>query len=117
MGDELRTFIGIGARAHTGTSGFTNFFSNRPSPEEVWRVHPEAVIVDGSDDWYAKPECRPQALVEGSGVRPLAWFHSGISGITKSGIVLSRADFNRLSAYYRDTFGMEITKLLTIYEP
>jgi len=116
MNFALQTFMGNTSETHTSSSGFTNYFNNRPNPEAVWRVYPEAVIVDGTDNWSAKDEYRPQRLAERAGLNPLAWFHSGISGVTKSGLVLTRADFDKLSAYYLNTFGRGIAEFLTIYE-
>lgn len=115
MTDQLQTFMGSSPDRHTGSSGFTNYFNNKPNPAAVWAVFPDAVIVDGDDDWSAPKESRPMALVEKAGLKPLAWFHSGISGITKSGLVLTREDFTKLSEYYVNTFGKGIAEFLTIY--
>jgi hypothetical protein len=115
MTNPLKTFMGNKPDCHTGSSGFTNFFNNSPNPEAVWKVHPEAVIVDGDDDWSAPLERFPMKLVEKAELQPLAWFHSGISGITKSGVVLTRADFAKLSTYFLNTFGKGIAEVLTIY--
>lgn len=115
MTTELKTYMGNRPEAHTSSYGHTNYFGNKPNPEAVWKDFPEAVIVDGDDDWNAPDEMRPMVLVEKAAIQPLAWFHSRSSGITKSGLVLTRADFAKLSSYYLNTFGKGIAEFLTIY--
>lgn len=88
-------------QGHTGSTGFTNY---RPGTrqdvaralDDVFADHPDAVVVDGDDDWYACGADRPASWPEMFGVEALAFFHSGISGISKSGVVLSREDFDRI---------------------
>lgn len=87
--------------SHTGTSGFINHFPGGPlcdarARARVFRDFPNSVIVDGSDDWYSPPWSRPAMLVNRYGIKPLAYFHSGISGISKSGVVLTREDWETL---------------------
>lgn len=115
MSTPLKTYLGTGSDKHTGTSGFTNYFNNKPNPTAVFADFPDAVIVDGSDDWCAALEARPAMVVDKAGIVPLAWFHSGISGITKSGVVLTEAQFAQLDAYYRATFEQEVNDLNTVY--
>lgn len=116
MNNELRTYMGSGIQKHTSSYGNVNYWDNSPNPEAVWKDFPKAVIVDGDDDWGAPDEKRPAVLIEKAGLTPLAYFHSRSSGITKSGLVLTRADFLTLSAYYLNTFGEGIAEFLTIYE-
>lgn len=97
---ETHTFRAHG-RGHTGSSGFTNFWPGTRDDvarglAAVFEAHPGAVVVDGDDDWYASEADRPACWPELFGVEALAFFHSGISGISKSGVVLSREDFDRI---------------------
>ena len=55
-------------------------------------AHPGAVIIDGTDDWNAPRELRPESFVQDLGLKPLALFHTGVSGISSSGIVVSKED-------------------------
>lgn len=74
----------------------------------------EHVIVDGSDDWGSKPEHRPEVFVAAfakeQGRTPLAYYHSGISGVTKSGVVIKPEDFDALTEWYQAKYGVEIDK-------
>jgi len=71
----------------------------------VHQIHPGTVIVDGSDDWDAPLEVRPEALVGEFGLRPLAWWHTGTSGQCRSGVVLSSEEYARFADAYRTRFG------------
>jgi len=117
MSNPLKTYLGIsnGSDVHTGSSGFTNYFNNKPNPMAVFKDHPTAIIVDGNDDWSAPKNTRPASVVQDAGIEPLAWFHSGISGITKSGAVLTPKDFTKLEAYYLREFGKPLGDVLTVY--
>lgn len=115
MSTPLKTYLGIGNDKNTGTSGFVNYFNNKPNPLAVFKDFPDAVIVDGSDDWNSKVEACPTSVVGKAGIEPLAWFHSGISGIMKSGVVLSEEQFAQFTTFYRETYDMDPNDLLTIY--
>jgi hypothetical protein len=96
----MKTYRAHG-QTHTGTSGFSNHWPG--SKEDIARAltqvfadHPDAVVLDGDDDWYA-PGCRrPAKIREVFGFDPLAFFHSGISGISISGVVVTREIFERI---------------------
>lgn len=108
--------------AMTGTTGFTNYTGSLPEDRsrvmaEVWRDHPGAVVVNGNDDWYAKVEHRPATFIgQFKEIRPLAYYHSGISGIAKTGIVVAGSDFPKLEAAYREKYGVEIDKHNRVYK-
>lgn len=89
-------------RTHTGTSGFSNHWPGSSDDvaralEQVFADHPDAVVLDGNDDWYA-PDCdRPETYLRHfERLVPLAFFHSKSSGMSVSGIVVSREDFERI---------------------
>ena len=65
---------------------------------------------------YAKPEQRPERFAHDLGIENVALFHTGISGISSSGVVLTRTEFEKLVGRYRDTYGKEITEVLHVYE-
>lgn len=110
MTDPLKTYRGVNCETDVGTSGFTNYFNNSPNPLAVFRDFPEAIIVDGTDDWSASPVRRPAAMAHDARIEPLAWFHSGISGITKSGVVLSREGYRELNNHCLRTFGLMLNE-------
>lgn len=84
--------------AHTGTSGFTNFMGHPDIPKalnQVFQDNPHAVVIDGDDNWYAPPLMHPEATAKEARLSSSS-FHSGVSGISKSGIVLkSEKDYAR----------------------
>lgn len=103
--------------AHVGSSGFTNYTGAKPKPADVWADFPEAVIVDGSDDFGSPKQHRPTVLATKYGVNPLALFHTGISGITRSGVVLDRAGWEKFAAAYEAEFGYEPQFHLRVFFP
>ena len=111
----IRTFLPGGA--HTGSSGFTNYMGPAPTTAAVFAEFPKAVIVDGSDDWSAKVEYRPQRLCKTWKITPLAYYHSGISGIARSGVVLSQTDFRRFRTEYQAAFNADPSAKLRVIKP
>jgi len=106
--------------AMTGTSGFTNFEGVSDVPAglaEVWLDHPDAIVVNGSDNWSSAFSDRPWSFVEHLGFKPIAWFHSGISGIVRSGAVISQETFEALSAAYKVAYSHELGLMNTVYWP
>jgi hypothetical protein len=71
---------------------------------ESW---PGALVVDGSDDWTAPEHVRVFDLLRGWGIRPQAWWHTGISGFTPSGAILRGPALEMFVARYGATFGRE----------
>lgn len=87
--------------SHTGTYGFTNYFAGSSEDvarglEKVFADFPDAVVIDGSDDWFAKPWTRPGKFINAFEIKPLALFHSGSSGVSKSGIIITEEDFDKI---------------------
>ena len=76
--------------------------------QQVFADFPDSVIIDGSDDWNDPIYRRPQAFLEKLGIKPLAFYHSGISGITRSGAVVSKDDFIVLEQKYSESFKSQI---------
>ena len=80
-----------------GSTGFINYF---PSSErtarnvtEAYRKNGENIaIIDGDDDWFASMLFHPYSLCNKWNIPILDNFHSGISGIAKSGIIISKSD-------------------------
>ncbi len=86
----------------SGYSGFTNFMGPADvdaALHEVFAQHPKAVVVDGSDDWYQPEERRPQRFDRLYNVNIIAYFHSGISGITYSGIVIDENELSKIPVH------------------
>lgn len=76
---------------------------------EVRHAFPEAIVIDGSDDWDAPEHMRPELFPELFGTRPLARWHTGASGVSASGLVLSPEEYDRLCSAYRGRFGFHLT--------
>lgn len=97
---EPKTYRAHGP-THTGSTGFSNHWPGTAKEvaralERVFADHPGAVVLDGQDDWYA-PGCnRPERFRDVFDFEPLAFFHSGISGISVSGVVVTREVFERI---------------------
>lgn len=101
---ELRRFTPGGS--HTGTSGFTNYSGAQPPLAKVWKEFPNSVVVDGDDDWYADVRFQPPQLCTVFGIKPLALYQSGISGITSSGVVLSETGYATFIKLYEERYGV-----------
>lgn len=111
----VNTYYATG-QAMTGSSGFTNFIG-RMSEDRKMKLHEsmkaelgEHVIVNGNDDLRDKLHNRPeyfhmQFKKETGTDGLLALYHSGISGITKSGIVVTPETFDAMTEWYEKTFG------------
>jgi hypothetical protein len=96
----MKTFYASSGLSH-GSSGFGNFLGGadvKSAANDVFAWDPEAVIVDGTDNWHASPERRPEQFDRLFGVNILAYFHSGISGISKSGIVITKSELAKIPA-------------------
>lgn len=117
----MKTYmVSCGAHVSSSIGAFTNYFGRKP-PAQVAAMHDdmreelgEHVIVDGTDDWNAKVFMRPEVFIreftKATGREPLALYHSGTSGITKSGVVLRPEDFDELTVWYKGMYGVEIDK-------
>jgi len=67
--------------------------------------HPGCVIVDGSDDWDAPEHVQIHELLCDWGIRPVAWWHTGVSGATPSGAVLTPEQYEAFAAMYVARYG------------
>lgn len=83
----------------------------------VLATHPGAVIVDGADDWHAPDYVRPEVLVRRAGIVPVAWWHTGLSGVKRSGVVLSSAQYEALCNAFRVDYGCELEAIPGLHEP
>lgn len=103
---------------HTSGSGFVNFFG-KLSGDNLNKLHQrmvdelgEHVIVDGDDNWFAPEKNRPEVFVRHfaseTGCEVLARYHSGISGISFTGVVLRPEDFDRMTEWYKEKYGVEM---------
>ena len=118
---QTKTYMGTGG-AHTSSHGFVNYIgggkgSRERALAEVWSEHPDAIIVDGTDDWYAERSARPETFPGTFKITILGYFHTGISGISKSGIVLNPEQFALLSERYQAEYNKPINTTLRVYLP
>lgn len=111
----MRTFY-ASICPHTG-SGLTNFAGRdlQKGLGEVFAAFPDAAVIDGSDDWYAPDWKRPQVWAERLGIKPLALFHSGVSGITRSGIVVQRGDLAKVAFAFLSEYDRALTQETNVY--
>ena len=99
---SIKTYSAHG-NIHVGTTGFTNYIPGGADKQaavraQVFADYPNAVIMNGKDDWYAPVHERPASLARHYKLTPIAWYHTGISGISKSGVVLHEEDYELLVA-------------------
>ncbi len=92
------------------SSGFTNHSGATKSGlhaalDAVFAEWQDAVVIDGDDNWSAHEKNRPEVFARKLGVTPVALFHTKISGMTHSGIVVASDDFDRLAAGYQAKYG------------
>ena len=126
---EKPTFLGRGVPKHVSSNGFVNYMGSYGSPmptnrrqsalDQVREQFPDAIVVNGDDDWFANPMLRPGHFCRLLGVETLGYYHTGISGITKTGVVLSPESYEELLVKYQDKFGEDLTTVfrLDIYKP
>lgn len=78
---------------------------------------PQSIVIDGLDDWNRPAKDRPETWMKMLNIPILAYFHSGISGLSKSGIIIDRLEFTKLKSKYEDNFGtsLEDNKNINIY--
>lgn len=83
--------------------------------EQIFKDYPNSVIVDGTDDWFSQESHRPQLFAEKFGLKILAYYHSGNSGMTKSGIVISSEDYYILQDKYTKAYNLNVESVCKIY--
>ena len=76
--------------------------------EEVWADYPDAVVLDGTDDWLAPEWVRPELFPELFGIEVIALWHTGASGKSASGLVLSPDWYAALDERYEEHYGVAI---------
>jgi len=89
-----------------------------PEPEAVSKAlgcvfddHPGCVVVDGTDDWFAPEWARPELFVDMFGIEAVALWHTGASGKSTSGIVLTEDEYERLNLLYLQATGFYIEQV------
>lgn len=82
--------------------------------QKVKEDFPNAIVIDGIDDWHRPLKDRPETWPKKLNIPILAYFHSGISGLSKSGIIIDRNEFFILKQKYEDTFGIRLEENLHI---
>jgi hypothetical protein len=95
-------------------AGWVNYTGGQPKPEAVFTDFPKAVIVNGQDDWYAGVHLRPEGLKGKLGVDIIAWYHTGTSGISKSGFVCTEEEYTQFAKAYEAAFCTPPTTHLTV---
>jgi hypothetical protein len=106
---------------HVSSNGFVNYgFSTQAdvdrAMQQVFIEYPNSVIINGSEDWSSPEYKRPEVFSRKLNVEVLALFHSGISGVTHSGIVISRDDYEVLAVLYEAAYGFPLSQHLSILQ-
>lgn len=115
----IKVYIGSGIRT-VSSNGFTNYMNRTPEEaakarEDVFKDFPNAVIINGSDDWYDPIYKRPKELANKFKLPLLAYYHDGISGLVYSGIVIDKKHLPGFEVDYEEAFGMPVQQHLMIY--
>ena len=96
-----------GGAPHSGSSGFINFMPGTPEGfkkalTEVFTDHPNAVVIDGKDDWNAPKILHPDLIAKRANIKIIDEFHSGVSGISTSGIIINSKDFKKFKESFKE---------------
>lgn len=123
----MKTYQASGGK-HVSSNGNVNYMScnDNDKIKTARRVFDEmglgVVIVDGDDDWYGKVINKPARIAREASIELLAWFHTGISGLSISGVIIDASKFDAFVAK-REEMSKEIENIdgigqmdgLTIY--
>lgn len=106
---KLRVFT-ASSNPSTSSNGFVNYDFATPKGlrralDAVFAEWPDALVVDGDENWSGREQNRPEVFARKAGIAPLALFHTGISGVTHTGIVVTDVDFERLAEDYQARYG------------
>jgi hypothetical protein len=101
---KMREYLPGGAHTSSSIGAWVNYFGSAPDPQVALReceaaVGEPCVIVDGNDDWGADPSVRPEGFVSRELIsqdKLVAIYHSGSSGISRSGFVIRVKDLDGL---------------------
>ena len=116
-----RKYLPEGLTPHVGSSGFLNYWRDRNTEDtsslaaRALKENEGCVVLNGQDDWTSPEWKRPETFCRTLGVEPVALFHTGISGVTSSGVVISKEDFNRLQDEYVARYGHDLTQAVKVY--
>jgi hypothetical protein len=116
----MKKYIPFGTSTHIGTTGFVNHFGIPSETMEhmvnrVFEENPNSVIINGTDNWHAPEFAKPEVMFSKMNKKPIAFFHTGTSGISTTGIVITIEDYNDLSKSYQEKYGFAMDKKLKIY--
>lgn len=111
---RIPKYLPSGMLTSSSRGSWVNYTGGNPRPEDVFADYPEAVIVNGADDWYAEKIRRPEWLKGKLGVKIIALYHTGTSGISNSGFVCSEEEYAKFAAKYEDAFCTPPTTHLTV---
>ena len=95
--------------------------------EAIMKYGKDIVIINGEDNWNASKIFHIDFLLEKFGIEKIGDFHDGISGISKSGCVIKKTDFNKFIEMFNKrkwellrSFGtgqMSFTERIKIFNP
>lgn len=118
----MKTYLPNGVEAHVGSSGFTNYWRcgdierDQDFAARVLSENPGCVIVDGSDDWSRPPWRRPERFCHDLEVSVVARFHTGVSGISSSGVVLTMEEYEKAREKFPAAYeGRKINDCVRVY--
>jgi len=109
---DIPTYLPGGAHTSSSYGAWVNYFGPPPNPYDALvecsaRVGEPCILINGSDDWNRPKEVRPQTWV-GEIIprdRVVAWFHSGSSGVSRTGVIVRQSDAAQIGQRYAAVFG------------
>ena len=104
-----KTWFSVGSKM-ISSNGNVNYMpsvkdSFRDTLKKVFAEDPEYVVIDGDDDWYAPRLAHPSFVAEEAGIPVVGNFHSGISGISYSGIVIMQSHYQAFVQKFKELAG------------
>lgn len=105
--NNIPEYLPGGKHVSSSIGRFVNYIGPAPDAYSALReceslTGEDCTIINGSDDWNSPKSLRPQSFVPREMV--VAWFHTGISGITRSGCVVRSKDVDQIKKDYESNF-------------
>lgn len=127
---QPRVYLAVGGK-HVSSNGFVNYLGGRLHGDDLKALHDRiakecgrpgvpVVIIDGSDNWNDSAHRQGaylRRLARDNGIPILAEYHSGVSGINNSGMVIERKDLLKLATLYHQEYERKLDEVMKVYQP
>lgn len=106
----MKTYNASGDR-HTSSNGFVNYLTCTPEGivaalSEVYEDFLNVVVLDGDDDWYGKAIYKPGRIAREAKIEVLGYFHTGVSGMSCTGIIINSKDLGEFMRVRGEMLGI-----------